>query len=147
MTRLDELRAKTDSDIIQLIHNELDLGVCAAHEAIESVDDSALADAYRQRAKSACKEAARLMFLLGEIETVGRCEVDAKLERLREMLEALSHVGSTPTPSEHTIATLARALWEVRGCPEGLPEEDWYRAERALKPKERKESSGACVGI
>jgi hypothetical protein len=31
-------------------------------------------------------------------------------------------------------------LWKARGCPEGLPEEDWFRAERALK------LHPACVG-
>jgi hypothetical protein len=27
------------------------------------------------------------------------------------------------------IAELAYGFWEERGCPEGSPEEDWYRAE------------------
>jgi hypothetical protein len=30
------------------------------------------------------------------------------------------------------VPTLARALWKARECPEGSPEEDWFRAERAL---------------
>ena len=51
------------------------------------------------------------------------------------MLELYSAIGSTPTPAEDEIPTLARAVWRARGCPEGLPEEDWFRAERALKPK------------
>jgi hypothetical protein len=59
------------------------------------------------------------------------------------MLEALSAIGSTPTPAEDEIAVLARAVWEARGCQEGLPEEDWFRAERALKAK--KESNVVCV--
>lgn len=36
---------------------------------------------------------------------------------------------------EPEIAALAHSLWEVRGCPEGSPEEDWFNAERALKAK------------
>jgi hypothetical protein len=27
------------------------------------------------------------------------------------------------------VAELAYRLWEERGCPEGSPEEDWYKAE------------------
>jgi hypothetical protein len=30
------------------------------------------------------------------------------------------------------IALLAHQLWEQRGCPEGSPEEDWFRAEQEL---------------
>ena len=30
------------------------------------------------------------------------------------------------------IASLAHALWEARGRPEGSPEQDWYEAERQL---------------
>ncbi|MCZ2075897.1 MAG: DUF2934 domain-containing protein [Bryobacterales bacterium] len=36
-------------------------------------------------------------------------------------------------PGQEQIAALAHALWEARGCPEGSPEEDWYRAEEQLK--------------
>lgn len=31
-------------------------------------------------------------------------------------------------PNETDIAALAYALWESRGCPDGSPEEDWFRA-------------------
>ena len=30
------------------------------------------------------------------------------------------------------IAPLAYRYWQERGCPEGCPEEDWFRAEREL---------------
>ncbi len=30
------------------------------------------------------------------------------------------------------IASLAYALWQERGCPEGSSEEDWFRAEQEL---------------
>ena len=38
-------------------------------------------------------------------------------------------------PNQEQIADLARALWEARGCPEGSPEDDWYRAEEQLKAR------------
>jgi hypothetical protein len=31
------------------------------------------------------------------------------------------------------IAALAHSLWQQRGCPEGSPEEDWYRAAEQLR--------------
>lgn len=36
------------------------------------------------------------------------------------------------------IAALAHQLWQKRGCPEGSPEVDWFRAARELR--DRKES-------
>ena len=34
---------------------------------------------------------------------------------------------------QEQIANLAYQLWQARGCPEGSPEEDWYRAEEQLR--------------
>jgi hypothetical protein len=31
------------------------------------------------------------------------------------------------------VARLAYALWQERGCPEGTPEVDWYRAEQQIQ--------------
>jgi|HubBroStandDraft_1064217.scaffolds.fasta_scaffold496136_2 hypothetical protein len=36
------------------------------------------------------------------------------------------------SPQSDQIAALAYELWQSRGCPEGSPEEDWFRAEDAL---------------
>jgi hypothetical protein len=42
----------------------------------------------------------------------------------------------TTTPDDNsTIATLAYRFWVERGCPEGCPEEDWFRAEQELAAK------------
>ena len=35
-------------------------------------------------------------------------------------------------PTHEDIVSLAYALWQQRGCPEGSPEEDWFRAEQEL---------------
>jgi hypothetical protein len=35
-------------------------------------------------------------------------------------------------PIEEQIAALAHALWRERGCPEGSPEDDWYKAEQQI---------------
>jgi hypothetical protein len=34
---------------------------------------------------------------------------------------------------QEQIAALAHALWRERGCPEGSPEEDWFKAEQEIK--------------
>jgi hypothetical protein len=70
--------------------------------------------------------------VVSEINEYERRRVESRLEYLRGMLEALSAIGSTPNPVEDEIAALARAVWEARGCPDGLADEDWFRAERAL---------------
>ena len=33
------------------------------------------------------------------------------------------------------IAALAHALWQARGCPDGSPEEDWFRAAEQLRSR------------
>jgi len=38
---------------------------------------------------------------------------------------------------EATIASRAYELWLARGCPQGSPEEDWYRAEQGLGRTQR----------
>lgn len=51
-------------------------------------------------------------------------------------------VPDTPEPADNTTTTghreqaiskRAYELWLERGCPEGSPEEDWYRAESEMK--------------
>jgi hypothetical protein len=34
--------------------------------------------------------------------------------------------------TQETVAMLAHYYWLMRGCPEGSPEIDWYRAEERL---------------
>ncbi|MGA3095800.1 MAG: DUF2934 domain-containing protein [Bryobacteraceae bacterium] len=36
-------------------------------------------------------------------------------------------------PKEQDVAAFAHRLWQERGCPEGSPEEDWFRAVEALR--------------
>jgi hypothetical protein len=37
--------------------------------------------------------------------------------------------------SDQQIRSLAYRLWQQRGCPEGSPEVDWFRAEKELRPQ------------
>jgi hypothetical protein len=142
LTKFDKLRIKTEMELSQLINAELDHGTRDARQALRTADTWAVAEECYRRAKRAYAEASRLVPLVAEITEDERSRVESRLEHLLGMLESLSAIGSTPTPAEDEIAALARAVWEARGCPEGLPEEDWFRAERALKTQ--RESTAVC---
>jgi hypothetical protein len=36
---------------------------------------------------------------------------------------------------DEEIAALAYELWQARGCPDGSPDEDWYRAVEILRSR------------
>jgi hypothetical protein len=44
-----------------------------------------------------------------------------------EILDA-APLNEMNEPRESDIANLAYSLWQSRGCPDGSPEEDWFRA-------------------
>jgi len=44
-----------------------------------------------------------------------------------------AHAVAQETKGRDTAA-LAYRLWQARGCPQGSPEEDWFRAVEALRP-------------
>ncbi|MDP8988621.1 MAG: DUF2934 domain-containing protein [Acidobacteriota bacterium] len=142
LTKFDKLRVKTEMQLVQLINNELELGIRDARQALKSADTWVVVEECSRRANRAYSKIARLIPLVVDITDDERSKVESRLKRLQGMLEALSAIGSTPTPAEYEIAALARAVWEARGCAEGLPEEDWFRAERALKAQS--ETNAAC---
>jgi hypothetical protein len=43
-------------------------------------------------------------------------------------------------PLSEQIAALAYALWQERGCQDGNPEEDWFRAEQEIQAKQESQS-------
>jgi hypothetical protein len=142
LAKFDELRVRTDRELIQLAQHELDRGILAARQALNSDNRGSTADPYLI-AKKSYSEAARLILLVRWIGCDERSGTESRLERLREMLAALSATRSTPpAPTKEEVAVLARSLWQARGCPEELPEEDWFRAERALKA--HSSSHSAC---
>jgi Protein of unknown function (DUF2934) len=58
-----------------------------------------------------------------------------------EALVPENHAEDTDNRSlNEQIAALAHALWRERGCPEGSPEEDWFRAEQGIKEQARVKS-------
>jgi hypothetical protein len=49
---------------------------------------------------------------------------------------APSPTETTPTIHEQIVA-LAYSLWKERGCPEGSPEVDWFKAEAELTTEKK----------
>ena len=135
LSKFDELRSKTQKELVQIINHGLDLGIRHARQALESADTSVVAEECCVRAKTSYVEVSRLIPLVVNIPADERRRLESRLEHLEGMLKSLSAIGSLPTPREDEIAVLARSLWEERGCPEGLPEQDWFLAELALKAR------------
>ena len=46
-----------------------------------------------------------------------------------------SHTGEVPMFGHEEIAALAHEFWLARGCPEGSPEVDWFRAVAELRSR------------
>ncbi len=136
-TKFDELRFKTDNQLIRLVNHELDFGICYALEALRLFDGSAAARQRHASAQHACTNSQRLLRLAGEIPASTRIDLESKLAHLRRLLALLPNRPSEPIPAhepnEENISALARELWMARGCPIGVPEEDWFCAERVLK--------------
>src|SRR5579872_4692395 len=141
-TTFDKIRIKTEMQLIQLIKAELNLGIQDGRQALESADTGPVREECNRWANRAYAKATRLISVVTEITEDERTEIEARLEHLQRMIEALSSIGSTPVPAEDEISALARAVWEARGCRDGFAEEDWFRAERALKTQS--ESNVAC---
>ena len=133
LPKYDQLRLKTDIQLIRLIQHELDLGTRHARLALIAAGGQAPVAEHHDRAKSAYANALRLIGLAGVIQDEQNRQWEGKLQQLREMLDGLSVLESSS--GRDRVPTLARALWKARDCPEGSPEEDWYRAERALKSR------------
>jgi hypothetical protein len=54
-------------------------------------------------------------------------------QQLAKMPTSFSALEDTSEPKNRKqIAALAYKFWQARGCPDGTPEEDWFRAEREI---------------
>jgi len=49
--------------------------------------------------------------------------------------QAVASSHGIATFGHDDIATLAYELWKARGCPDGSPEEDWFRAAEELRSR------------
>ena len=51
----------------------------------------------------------------------------------RARIQEISPEPTQQSLTHEQIVSLAHALWEQRGCPEGSPEVDWLDAEKELQ--------------
>jgi Protein of unknown function (DUF2934) len=47
----------------------------------------------------------------------------------RQSKTTTAREGGSESDNRQKVAALAYEFWQARGCPEGTPEEDWFRAE------------------
>lgn len=72
---------------------------------------------------------------------------------IRSEVIDIQDIQETPEPADRTtadqeepISKRAYELWLERGCPEGSPEEDWYRAESEIRDRKHEVISGVGGG-
>jgi hypothetical protein len=64
----------------------------------------------------------------------GESTTNPNAESVTAVYEASPEADDPVSAEGHEkIARLAYSYWQVRGCPIGSPEEDWYRAENELR--------------
>jgi hypothetical protein len=85
-SQLDELRIKTDRQLVELVSDAIAFGIREALQALRSADSLAFAEGHYLRAKRAHVEASRLIPLAGQITILERSQWEAGLDHLREML-------------------------------------------------------------
>jgi len=59
-------------------------------------------------------------------------KISAVTETLTEPPQRPDRTSTSEPETREEIAIRAYHLWQERGCPIGSPEEDWFRAEKAV---------------
>ena len=60
-------------------------------------------------------------------------EEDMQTKSGSSQIGEATNLGIEPAFDQEAIARLAYSYWEARGCQNGSPEEDWFRAEAELR--------------
>jgi hypothetical protein len=120
LSRFDELRIKTDNELLEVLSNELNAGLGAAFAALRSLDPVSAEGGYR-KAQRAYDDVSRLLPVAPTVTEHERHSLNAKLYRLRKTLEALSvQVDGNPHADELSRESRPEsAADEVFCCPVG----------------------------
>jgi predicted phage-related endonuclease len=110
LCKFDELRVKTDNELLELLNGEIEFGIAAAREGLKGAEDlSSMTQSY-WKAKHAHTEVSRLLSLAYEGPVAERVQLQARLQRLSRMLEALQNLDYGLHPcSEDATASPALA--------------------------------------
>ena len=109
LPKFEELRLKTDRDLLKLLNDDLDLGLAAAREALRSVDDLASATRSYDQAKRAYSEVSRLLPVAYEITPDERRRSRLRLNHLSYMIDALHPLEAGIHPRTEESVSLATA--------------------------------------
>jgi hypothetical protein len=94
-SKFEELRTKTDQQLIRIIDSDLDLGIRAARQALNSADRwTVSAEQSRSRAERGRDEVSRLLPLMYEVAGDELDRWEAKLVQLGDLLKALTAIPS-----------------------------------------------------
>ena len=52
-------------------------------------------------------------------------------------------MDSSTTNTLEEISRMAYTLWQSRGCPQGSPDEDWFRAEEMVRSNMQRRAASA----
>ena len=108
LSKFDELRLKTDNDLLKLLNNDVELGLASAREALRCVDDSSSVVQSYLKGKRAHAEATRLLPLAYGIPVGERVSLQWRLDSLSRMLEALQSLHRRLHPcDEETVGFAA----------------------------------------
>ena len=89
LSKFDELRLKTDNELVLLLSNDVELGLAAAREALNCADGLPSAVRNYAKAKQAHAEVSRLLPLAYEIALDEKVRLQLRLAGLARMLETL----------------------------------------------------------
>ena len=103
-TKFDQLRIKTEKQLLHLINIELDHGIRNGRLAFQSADAFATADECTRRAKAAHTKAAQLFHFVTELTEDERNRVELRLKHLGAMLGTLPATDSAHGVAENAIA-------------------------------------------
>jgi hypothetical protein len=62
-------------------------------------------------------------------------QVHEHSQESHEHTQAATSGHGIPAFGHADIAALAYELWQARGCPDGTPQEDWFRAAEELRSR------------
>src|SRR6266576_1823031 len=90
-SKFEELRTKTDQQLIRIVDSDLELGIRAARQALNSAHRStATAEQSRSRAERVRDEVSRLLPLMYEVAADELDRWKARLAQLGDLLKALA---------------------------------------------------------
>jgi len=95
-SKFEELRTETDRKLIRIVDSDLDLGIRAAHQALNSAGRwTFCAEQSYSRAERAHAEVSRLLPLMYQVTRDELDKRDVRLRHLGELLIALTTICST----------------------------------------------------